>query len=159
MKKVLTKIFIVTAALFIGFAIYNNNLKKKQIAEFGVYKGEKIYKFFATTHKESEITPLKAIKGDINGDDKDDLIVVFNKKGSDSNSMVVVYSDSDALKLTKEVKAPKENIELKIKDIDNTSPNEIIVSGSKNGNYGYGIFRLINNNLKDLFGENMKNCC
>lgn len=29
MKKVLTKIFIVTAALFIGFAIYNNNLKKK----------------------------------------------------------------------------------------------------------------------------------
>jgi len=37
---------------------------------------------------------------------------------------------------------------------------EVIVSGSKDGNFGYAIFRLIDDTIfKDLFGEGMEDCC
>ena len=37
-------------------------------------------------------------------------------------------------------RAPVENQSIKLKDIDNKPPLEIIVSGSKRGKYGYGYY-------------------
>ncbi len=36
---------------------------------------------------------------------------------------------------------------------------EVIVSGSKNGNVGYAIYRLEGNEMIDLFGQDMESCC
>ena len=37
---------------------------------------------------------------------------------------------------------------------------EFIISGSKNGNYGYAIYRLEEDlEIRDLFSEDMDNCC
>ena len=44
--------------------------------------------------------------------------------------------------------------------IDDKDNIEFIISGSKNGNYGYAIYRLKEDlEIRDLFSEDMDNCC
>ena len=42
---------------------------------------------------------------------------------------------------------------------DDKDEIELVLSGSKNGNVGYAIYRLENKKLVDLFGEGMNACC
>ncbi|MCC5425445.1 Cys-Cys-COOH (seleno)protein SaoC, partial [Clostridium botulinum] len=80
-------------------------------------------------------------------------------ENNDKNSMVVVLSDKEKYKITNEVSAPIENQKIEFKDIDKKPPIEFVVSGSKNGSFGYAIYRIEKGKIINLFGEDMKDCC
>ena len=97
-------------------------------------------------------------QGDINEDNREDLVVVY-KKDNNNNHMVVVINDKNNMYVTTPKPAPKEDVKIEFKNIDNKDNMEVIISGSKNGNVGYGVYRFENNELIDLFGEGMEACC
>ncbi|EPZ60013.1 hypothetical protein H477_0846 [[Clostridium] sordellii ATCC 9714] len=73
--------------------------------------------------------------------------------------MVGIISDGDKVYMTKPILAPQEDVVIEFKNIDNKGQMELILSGSKNGNVGYAIYRLEKDKLIDLFGEGMNSCC
>ncbi|MDO7204722.1 Cys-Cys-COOH (seleno)protein SaoC [Paraclostridium bifermentans] len=73
--------------------------------------------------------------------------------------MVGVISDNENVYMTEPIRAPIDDILIEFKDIDDKNEMELILSGSKNGNVGYAIYRLENKKLVDLFGEGMNACC
>lgn len=95
---------------------------------------------------------------DINEDKRKDLVVVY-KKDNKSNEMVVIINEKDNIYMTAPTPAPKEDVVIEFRNIDDKNPMEIVISGSKNGNVGYGIYRLENKKLLNLFGEKMEACC
>lgn len=93
-----------------------------------------------------------------NEDDMEDAVVVYeNEEGH--KRFVVIYSEDGAYKMSEERPAPIENQKIVNKNIDEEPPMEFIISGSKNGHYGYSIFRLDGGTVVDLFGEGMEDCC
>lgn len=36
---------------------------------------------------------------------------------------------------------------------------EFLITGDKNGEVGYAVFRIIDGQITDLFGEGMEDCC
>ena len=106
-------------------------------------------------------TIIRAGQEDVNNDGKKDLVVVYNTKGDEKNySIVLIYKDEKDYILSKTAVAPRENVEIKFKNIDDKDNIEFIISGSKNGNYGYAIYRLEEDlEIRDLFSEDMDNCC
>ena len=112
--------------------------------------------FFNKNIKNNKI--IKTAEEDLTDNGKKDLIVVYEKT-SDQNEMVVVVEGEEGLYTTSPIKAPKESVEIKFKNIDNKGVMEMIVSGSKNGKVGYAIYRLEDKKLIDLFGEGMRDCC
>ena len=73
--------------------------------------------------------------------------------------MVGIISDESQMYMTKPILAPKEDVTIEFKNIDNKDKMELILSGSKNGNVGYAIYRLEGDKFTDLFGEGMNSCC
>jgi hypothetical protein len=73
--------------------------------------------------------------------------------------MVAVVNNKDKKYLTKPILAPKEDAVITFRDIDKKDEMEVMISGSKNGNLGYAIYRLQDDKFIDLFGEDMEACC
>lgn len=93
-----------------------------------------------------------------NEDELEDAVVVYqNEEGH--KRFVVVYSEDGTYKMSEERPAPVENQKIVNKNIDDEPPMEFIISGSKNGHYGYSIFRLDGGTVVDIFGEGMEDCC
>lgn len=95
--------------------------------------------------------------GDVNGDDTADLVVIF-ASGEGRNGLLVVLG-GETPRFTNELPAPIENQTITLSDIDEESPTEFIVQGSKGASIGYAIYRVENGRLDDLFGEGMEDCC
>lgn len=153
-NKRVMKIFIVLVLILIGAFIYKNN---KSDVEKSQYDGnDKRIEMFLKKYKKAEI--LKTAEENLTVDENKDLIIVFNDS-EDANYMVTVVNDGKKMYMTPKTKAPRENIEIKFKDIDNKKPIEAIISGSKNGKTGYAIYRIENKKMIDLFGEGMRDCC
>ncbi|EPY2307422.1 Cys-Cys-COOH (seleno)protein SaoC [Clostridium sporogenes] len=150
------KIFFVFAIVFLLFGCSRNVNEPKQSKNIGVKSDNERLLYFQHKYKDKEV--LKCEEKDLNNDDKLDLIVIY-KKDNDKNSMVVVLSDKEKYKITNEVSAPIENQKIEFKDIDKKPPIEFVVSGSKNGNFGYAIYRIEKGKIINLFGEDMKDCC
>lgn len=111
--------------------------------------------YFEKNHKKEIIT---CAEEDLNNDGKKDLVVIY-RNGSSSNEMIVVVSNKESYYSTNPIPAPIENQSITFKDIDDKSPIEAIISGSKNGNVGYAIYRVEGKNFVDLFAEDMDKCC
>lgn len=43
--------------------------------------------------------------------------------------------------------------------MDREPPLEFVLTGEKDGEVGYAIYRIIDGELINLFGENMEDCC
>lgn len=158
-KKSIVIAFITVSVILAGSFIYKNNRESDSSA-----LNESIYSrgtdermdFFNKNIKNNKI--IKTAEEDLTDNGKKDLIVVYEKT-SDQNEMVVVVEGEEGLYTTSPIKAPKESVEIKFKNIDNKGVMEMIVSGSKNGKVGYAIYRLEDKKLIDLFGEGMRDCC
>lgn len=48
---------------------------------------------------------------------------------------------------------------IQFKNIDEEAEMEFIVSGEKDGAAGYAIYRMIDGQPMDLFGDGMEDCC
>ncbi|MEG0857872.1 MAG: Cys-Cys-COOH (seleno)protein SaoC [Terrisporobacter sp.] len=138
----------------IGGIIYSQD-KNKEIE--GLPSVDKsLLSYFEKNAKFEEI--ISYGEEDINEDKRKDLVVVY-KKDNKSNEMVVIINEKDNIYMTAPTPAPKEDVVIEFRNIDDKNPMEIVISGSKNGNVGYGIYRLENKKLLNLFGEKMEACC
>lgn len=161
-KKILTCIIIVILAC-VALVVSNNYEKKQSESEIDIHGGKvaekkadkELMNIFKKNHDEKVITYAQH---DLNNDGKEDLIIIYyvNKN---SNKMTVVASKGNEYVLTEPIPAPIDNQQISFKDIDNKEEMEVIVSGSKNGNVGYAIYRLENYEMIDLFGQDMESCC
>lgn len=101
---------------------------------------------------------IKIARCDLNADGREDLIVIYGVS-DDKNMMRVILDLGEGFLATNEVPAPIEDQVIQFKDIDRKPPMEFIVQGSKGIKSGFAVFRIENNQLVDLFGEGMEDCC
>jgi hypothetical protein len=156
MKKKI-KVLLITLIVFsLGLFIYIEDNRQKLI-DFGVDYDNELLLHFKENFPDNEV--IKCGYEDLNGDGIKDLLVIYNVSRR-KNEMLVVIDYGDSYKFSESTPAPLDNQKIEFKDIDKTPPMEVIVSGSKDGNFGYAIFRLIDDTtFKDLFGEGMEDCC
>lgn len=154
------KLFIIIGILIFigGISIYSKdkdaqqNTQQKSLPKVD----EECLKYFQENCAYEEI--ITYAQHDINNDKEDDLIVIY-KKDEKHNQMVAVVKNKDKKYLTKPILAPKEDAVITFRDIDKKDEMEVMISGSKNGNLGYAIYRLQDDKFIDLFGEDMEACC
>lgn len=153
MKKIIVLIFSMVLLLIIGTGCGKSEMKidKESLESL---KEDKLFNLF--TDKYKECIPITCKKGDVTNDGLEDLIIIYK---SGENIRMRVLIDGKEVIFTEEVPAPIENQTIEFKDIDNKNEVEFIVKGSKRSNIGYAIYRIIDNEIKDLFGEGMNECC
>ena len=71
----------------------------------------------------------------------------------------VVLACEEDVTYTEPIPAPIENQGIQFKNIDEEAEMEFIVSGEKDGAAGYAIYRMIDGQPMDLFGNGMEDCC
>jgi len=86
-------------------------------------------------------------------------LLVMYRVSEQKNMMRVILDLDEGFLATNEVPAPIEDQIIQFKDIDKKPPMEFIVQGSKGNKTGFAVFRIENNQLVDLFGEGMEDCC
>lgn len=152
-----TKLYIVGILIFlIGFYIYSND-ETNIVVTLGVEKDNELLLYFEEQFPDNKV--ITCGYEDLNDDGRKDLLVIY-KEGKKKNAMLIVLDTEEGYKFTDHTHAPIENQKIEFKDIDKTGPMEFIVSGSKDGKFGYAIFRLVDDyELRDLFGEGMEDCC
>lgn len=154
-KKMKVPIIVVVIAI-IGFLSFRSQQLNKIESDLGVDLNNDLLKHFKEEYPDNEV--LKCGYEDVNDDGRKDLVVIFYKEKR-SNGMVVVLDTEEGYKITEEVPAPIDNQSIEFKNIDDEGPIEFIVSGSKDGRYGYAIFRIEGLEVHDIFGEGMDDCC
>lgn len=152
-----TKSVLIGLVIFIlGFFLYTYQHSNAKVP-LGVDQNNELLLYFIE-HK-TEYDVITCGYEDLNDDGRKDLLVIY-KVGLRENGMLIVLDTVDGYKFTDSVRAPIDNQKIEFKDIDKTGPIEFIISGSKDGNFGYSIFRLIDDvEIRDLFGEGMEDCC
>lgn len=145
---------IIILALILGFFIFRQDKLSKE-KTIGLPLDNPLLLYF---NEKVDKEVLKCEYEDVTGDGRKDLIVIY-KISARSNGMVVIIDTEEGYRMTKEVPAPIDNQTIEFKNIDDEEPMEFIVSGSKDGRFGYAIFRIKNMEIKDLFGEGMEDCC
>ncbi|MDO5018470.1 MAG: Cys-Cys-COOH (seleno)protein SaoC [Lagierella massiliensis] len=153
-SSVLTKFLLLVIVFFIGYLGYRNNVKYNKV-DFGVETDHYLLQAFYDKFPGKEV--IKCRLGDVNGDDREDLIIIF-RETKDINHLIVAMDLNEKISFSDQTSAPYENQKIELKDIDNEPPKEFIVSGSKRGQYGYGIFRIEDKHLHNLFSEGMGVC-
>lgn len=151
MKKNIKKIFIMMILTFLVGCTNSEGSKKTEKKEI-VVNNTKLLDIFKESY-ENKI--MATYEMDLNDDGIDDLIVVY-KVNSDSNLVSAVFENGE---ITKGIPAPIENIEIESNNFDDKPPLEFVLSGSKGTHFGYGIIRYENNELVNVFGSNMEDCC
>lgn len=149
--------------MFIGIILFSLGLvsfylnQTTSIKDLGVEPDNHLLLFFQESYPDKKV--ITCGYEDLNGDGRKDLLVIYNASYR-KNEMVIVLDNIDGYKTTDPTPAPIDNQEIEFKDIDKTPPMEFIVSGSKDGNFGYAIFRLVDDvEIRDLFGDGMDDCC
>lgn len=120
------------------------------------YAGGALLQYFEQNHPGLEV--IKIARNDLNEDGRDDLIVMY-RASDDRNGMRVILALEEGFLATNEVPAPIEDQLIQFRDIDKKPPMEFIVQGSKGNKTGFAVYRIENNQLVDLFGEGMDECC
>lgn len=156
--KIKRALFTVIIAVIIGFGYlsYVENHQNNCNEDISIEENDPYFMYFKEQEPDKKI--LLCIKEDLDEDKVQDLIIIY-KEDASKNHLVVIRNIDDSYLSTIPILAPIDNQKITFKDIDEKAPLEFIVSGSKNGKYGYAIYRLEDNQLLDLFGEGMEDCC
>lgn len=144
---------IIIVLIFLGYI--QSSKKLENVDKTIDFKENELYIAFTEEFLEREVILCES--GDFTNDGIEDLIVIYKEKKH--TEMLVAVGGENKIMYTNTVKAPVENQSIELRDIDSKDEMEFVVSGSKAGNVGYGIFRVENMILKDLFGEGMDACC
>lgn len=116
-------------------------------------------KHFKEKHSDAKV--MKHKDCDLNGDGLEDTIIIFNhtKNSKKEVAFTVELGVKDGYEDLGHFKAPLDNQSIEIKDTDGKPPTEFVISGSKNGEVGLGIYRVENNKLIDIFGTGSMDAC
>ncbi|HHU33213.1 MAG: Cys-Cys-COOH (seleno)protein SaoC [Zhaonellaceae bacterium] len=112
--------------------------------------------FFREKFPEREV--VLACEEDITDDQLQDLLVIY-RENEHTRLVVLIAQDDGDWYISPEIPAPVENQKIRFKNIDKEAEMEFIISGEKEGAVGYAVFRMIDGEIKDLFGEGMEDCC
>ena len=112
---------------------------------------------FAAFEAQFDGRPLNGGICDLNDDGLEDLLVIY-RENREQNKFVVILA-GDPPTITVPDPAPLENAAIEFKDIDKTPPMEFIISGNKGSYMGYGIYRIKEEALYNLFDADMEHCC
>lgn len=123
---------------------------------YTINENHPLYPNFLEVYGDMKI--LLTAEMDFTDDGLTDLIVIYRENKS-SNKLVALWRDGDEVKLSEPTPAPINNCKVEWKDIDNTPPIEMILSGSKGTAVGYAIYRFDKNEFLSLFGDGMEDCC
>ena len=97
-------------------------------------------------------------QGDFNTDGRDDLIIIYSETASKC-SMVLVLNFTSRFQITDSVPAPLEDQVIRLTNLDDTPPNEFMVSGRKGDNVGSALFRLEDGKIVMIFTTEYGDCC
>ncbi|RGU94260.1 hypothetical protein DWW31_06625 [Clostridium sp. AF15-17LB] len=122
-----------------------------------VESGNKILNAFEDQFPEAEV--ILACEEDVTDDGNKDLVVIYKEEGLTRTVTVIDSGDGVNYTFTAPIPGPIENQKIQFKNIDKEGEIEIIVTGEKNGAVGYAIYRIIDGEMVDLFGEGMEDCC
>lgn len=158
-KNILLVVFIF-GVLYIGFTSFNTGTGEEEI-DIGVSEDNDLLKYFRETYPDYDV--LKAGEEDVDGNGLNDLVVIYNisrdKLGYPTkNEMLVILNNDGTYEMTESTRAPIEKHVIKFQNIENDDRYEITVSGSKRGQYGFGIYEIKNNALVNIYGEGMEKC-
>lgn len=119
-------------------------------------------------------TVLVACEGDLTDDGLDDLVVIYNTNSKETDEysgtttlvnggyirMVVGIDsgDSENYVFSAPVPSPIENQKIKFQNIDKEAEMEFILQGQKGSKVGYGIYRVIDGAVVNLFAEGLEEC-
>ena len=106
-----------------------------------------------------DVDVILACEEDLTDDGYKDLVVIYQEGKHIRMRVAVAEEDGKKYRYTKELPGPVENQTVQFKNIDEEGPVEFIISGEKNGNVGYAIYRMIDGEPADLFGDGMEDCC
>lgn len=163
-RMVLSVVLIV--ALVVGLAWLREYLREKEARKDQSTGGyarmvsdtNPLLEQFRRDHSGKSV--ILACSDDINADEKMDLVVIVSgKKHSDPNQTIVMVSHGMGYFYTDPVPAPKENQKIKFTNIDKDDDKEVMITGDKNGQVGYALYKVRGKKFRDLYGQNMKDCC
>ncbi|MBS4979768.1 MAG: hypothetical protein KHZ72_00115 [Lachnospiraceae bacterium] len=121
-----------------------------------VREDNQILKAFQQEFPEMDV--ILACEEDLTDDGKKDLVVIYRDE-KHIRMRVAVDEGKGTYRYTEPLPGPVENQTVQFKNIDEEGPIEFIISGEKNGNVGYAIYRMIDGEPADLFGDGMEDCC
>ena len=115
--------------------------------------------YFETANPGRDI--FLACEEDLTDDGLKDLVVVYhNPEEGRLNWMVALLNQGDGTYvITHPTRAPIENQAIRFFNMDKEGEMEFVITGEKDGEVGYAIYRIIDGELIDLFGEDMEDCC
>ena len=104
---------------------------------------------------------ILACEDDLTDDGQADLVVIYhNPEEGRKNWMVALINQGDGIyTITEPTPAPIENQTIRFFEMDKEPPLEFVLTGEKDGEIGYAIYRMIDGALINLFGEGMEDCC
>ena len=110
---ILRKVLIIIIVLLLGYFGYRNNIKYKKF-DFGVKKDHYLLQSFYDEFPGKEVVKCKL--GDVSGNGKDDLIIIF-RKTKEANHLVVAIDSGKEIYFSEESSAPFENQKIEIKGL------------------------------------------
>lgn len=163
-RPILVKILIVVV-LVIALAFLREYLLEKDKEAQGnsgidyavmVADNDPLLLEFHSRYPERDV--ILACSEDITNDGIKDLVVISQL--DDEITTVALYTDDAGdLAETAAIPAPKENQHIRFFNMDKAGPIETLITGEKNGQIGYAIYRIMDGQLVNLFGEGMEDCC
>ena len=105
--------------------------------------------------------PFLAFAGDLTGNGLEDIIILYHEGGVRDICWMTVAEQKTAgiYSALESVRAPVENQRIRVFDMDCEPPQEYMISGEKEGKLGFAIYRIIEGELVNLFGDGMDECC
>lgn len=122
-----------------------------------VEEDNKLLKVFKEAFPEAD--PVLACEEDVTNDGCKDLVVIYRIKDQVRTVIVTGSEEKEKCVFSTPIPAPVENQKIQFKNIDKEDEIEIIITGEKKGAVGYAIYRMIDGEPVDLFGEGMEDCC
>ena len=123
---------------------------------------------FCEEYPEAEV--LVACEEDLTDDGLKDLVVIFATTEDDEHvgsenlgrhkhiRLTVDSGDGKVYQFTDPIPAPVENQKIQFQNIDKKDEIEFVLQGQKDNKVGYGIFRVVEGETVNLFGEGMEDC-
>lgn len=156
---------VLVGAFFLRQYIYAKEEEKRNSPNNGIQYAEPVEDSHPALQYYNAQIPgreiLLACEDDLTDDGLDELVVIYhNPEETLKNWMVALINRGDGTyDITEPAPAPIENQALRFFEMDREPPLEFVLTGEKDGEVGYAIYRIIDGELINLFGENMEDCC
>lgn len=161
---------VVLIAAFVIHDVLENRQEQKQITEGEAQKAQRKVDYAENVDEDNAILKvfekqfpdaavILACEEDITNDGLKDLVVIYKMEDLTRTVIAADSGDGETYQFSEPVPAPVENQKIQFKNIDKEGEIEVIITGEKKGAVGYAIYRMIDGQPVDLFGEGMEDCC